>query len=334
MKAMRERDQAVVAIVGTVVAALLVLLAVNLRHLPFTGSGTTYRAEFANSGGLTAGTDVRVAGISVGSVRSVRVSGDHVEVRFSVRHGVRLGSDTSASVEIATVLGELFLRLDSAGPGHLSAGAAIPEQRTTVPYTLLDAFGALGANTAKTDLPTLRDSLDQLAAALQATSPADVSATLSGLSRMAQAVASRQEEITTLLHDAGQVAATLADNGGALVSLLSQGDTFLRMLEARHAAIAQLLTDTAALGLQLRDLIARNGATLTPALTDLATVSAVLAADKAQLEQSIKTVAAFSTNIANVGGSGPWLDLMLPALLEPDNVIAACGPHPVPGCGG
>jgi phospholipid/cholesterol/gamma-HCH transport system substrate-binding protein len=205
--------------------------------------------------------------------------------------------------------------------------------RTTVPYTLLDAFGALGANTAKTDLPTLRRSLDQLAATVNATSPKDVSATLTGLTRMANAIASRQDEVTQLLHDAEQVATTLATNGGALVSLLSDGDTFLQMLVQRHAAINQLLVDTARLGVELHSLIAQDGAQLTPLLSNLDTVSAVLAADKKQLEASIKTIGQFSTNIANVTGSGPWVDLMLPALLESDNIIAACGTHPTPGCG-
>lgn len=334
MKPLRERDQAMVAIVGTIVGALIVLLSMNLRHLPFTSSGPTYRAEFANAGGLTSGRDVRVAGITVGTVKSVKVSGDHVEVRFTVRGGVHLGANTGASVEVATVLGEVFMQLESSGPGTLTPRTPIPVQRTTVPYTLLDAFGALGQSTAKTDLPTLRSALDQLAAAVNATSPADVSATLTGLSKIAQAVASRQDEITQLLHDAGQVAQTLANNGGALVSLLSQGDTFLRMLEDRHAAIEQLLTDTARLGLQLRALISQNATHLTSALNSLTTVSAVLSADKTQLEQSIKTLGEFSSNIANVTGSGPWLDLMLPSVLEPDNVIAACGTHPTPGCGG
>lgn len=335
MKAMQERDQALVAIVGTLVGALLVLISMNLRHLPLiSSSGASYRAEFSNSGGLTSGADVRVAGISVGKVKSVKVSGDHVEVRFTVRNGVRLGSTSSASVEIATVLGQLFMQVESSGPGRLSTGDAIPVARTTVPYTLLDAFGALGQNTQQTDLPTLRRSLDQLAATVTATSPADVSATLTGLSKIAQAVASRQGEITTLLHNAGQVAQTLATNGSALVSLLSQGDTFLQMLVQRHAAINQLLADTAQLGAELRTLITQNGARLTPLLSNLATISGVLASDKAQLEQSIKSVGQFSVNIANVTGSGPWVDLMLPALLEPDNVIAACGAHPTPGCGG
>jgi phospholipid/cholesterol/gamma-HCH transport system substrate-binding protein len=333
MKGLRERDQAVVAIVGTLVGALIVVLSMNLNRLPFLQSNSSYRAEFVNSGGLTKGAAVRVAGMSVGSVSSVRVIGDHVEVRFTVRRGLKLGSQSGASVEIATVLGELFMQVESAGPGTLAPGSAIPVARTTVPYTLLDAFDALGHNAAATNLPQLRTSLDQLAATLNATSPADVTATLTGLTRMAQAVASRQGEISQLLVDAQQVAKTLATNGAALVNLMSDADTFVQMLNARHDVINRLLADTATLGVELDALIAHDGAQLTPLLNNLKTVSGVLAADRTDIEKSIKTLGQFSTNITNVTGSGPWVDIMLPALLEPDNVIAACGVHPKPGCG-
>jgi phospholipid/cholesterol/gamma-HCH transport system substrate-binding protein len=205
--------------------------------------------------------------------------------------------------------------------------------RTTVPYTLLDAFGALGQNTAQTNLPQLRASLDQLAATLNGTSPKDVSATLTGLTKMAQAIASRQNEISQLLEDAQQVVKTLASNGGALVSLMSAGDTFLQMLTERHDVINRLLTNTAKLGVELNALIAKNGAQLAPLLTNLKTVTAVLAADKTDLEKSIKNLGQFSTNFSNVTGTGPWVDIMLPALLESDNIIVACGTHPTPGCG-
>ena len=97
--------------------------------------------------------------------------------------------------------------------------------------------------------------------------------------------------------------------------------------------IARLLTDTASLGAQVAQLIRRNGAHLQSLLDNLNTVACVLAQDKKQLAASVATLAAFSKNIANATGSGPWLDLFLPVLFEPDNVIKACGTSPAPECG-
>jgi phospholipid/cholesterol/gamma-HCH transport system substrate-binding protein len=330
---LRDRDQALVAIVGTLVGALVVLLSMNLNRLPFLTSNDSYHAEFAAAGGLDSGTQVRVAGLQVGSVFSVKVSGGHVDVRFTVRKGLKLGSTSAASVEVATVLGEVFLQVSSAGPGVLPPGGTIPLDRTTVPYTLLDAFGALGQNTEQTNLPQLQQSLDQLAAALNGTSTSDVSATLTGLTKIAQALGSRQSELARLLADAKTVTATLADNGAALVQLLGDGDTFLKLLTARHDVINRILSDTAQLGVELTGLVQHDGAALSGLLGSLKQITAVLAADRTQLENSIKTLGQFSVNFSNVTGSGPWVDLMLPALLEPDNVIVACGTAPKPGCG-
>ena len=193
VKGLRDRDPALIAIVGTVVGALVVLLSMNLNKLPFLTSNSTYHAQFAAAGGLQSGSQVRVAGLQVGTVSSVRVDGGHVDVTFGVRDSVKLGADSDASVEVATVLGEVFLQVTSVGPGVLPAHGTIPLSRTTVPYTLLDAFGALGQNVQQTNLPQLQQSLDQLAAALNGTSTADVGATLTGLTKIAQALGSRQQ---------------------------------------------------------------------------------------------------------------------------------------------
>jgi phospholipid/cholesterol/gamma-HCH transport system substrate-binding protein len=330
---LHERDQAVVAIVGTAVIALVVLLAMNLSKVPFLHPTTSYRAEFASADGLTSGADVRIAGITVGSVSSVKVRGDHVEVTFHIKKGLHLGGQSTASIEIATVLGQEFLQITSTGSGTLSGGGAIPLSRTTVPYTLLDALGKFGQTEAATNLPQLRTALDQLAAALGGTAPKDVTATLDGLAKLTSAIASRQDELATLLTSARQITDTLNAHASDFVGLLTDSDTFLQLLEQRRDAIAALLNDTAALGAQVDSLIRRDGANLAPLLDNLKTVTSVLAHDQTQLTQAVTTLGEFSKNIANVTGSGPWIDLLGVVQFEPDNVIKACGTHPSPDCG-
>ncbi|MDT4938009.1 MAG: phospholipid/cholesterol/gamma-HCH transport system substrate-binding protein [Pseudonocardiales bacterium] len=333
MRPLHERDQATVAVVGTIVIALVVLMAMNLNRVPFLHPKSQYVAQFASADGLRSGSDVRVAGITVGSVTSVRVDGGRVEVRFTVRKGLRLGDRSAASIEIATVLGQLFLQVTSAGSGTLRPGDTIPLARTSVPYTLLDALGTLGSNTAKTNLPQLQTAFDQLAATLQGVRPKDVHAILSGFATLAGTVASRQDEIANLLDQARRITSTLNDHADDFIALVADGDAVLQLLERRRDTIAGLLTDTASLGHQIATLVRRNGADLAPLLGNLNTVTAVLAKDQEQLSAAVTTLGAFSKNIANATGSGPWLDLLTPVLFEPDNVIVSCGTQPEPGCG-
>src|SRR5206468_4181361 len=105
---------------------------------------------------------------------------------------------------------------------------------------------------------------------------------------------------------------------GDFIALITDSDAFLQLLQQRHDVIGRLLADTSSLGAQVAQLIRRDGANLAPLLDNLKTVAGVLAADKKQLADAVATLGAFSKNIANATGSGPWLDLFTPVLFEPD----------------
>jgi phospholipid/cholesterol/gamma-HCH transport system substrate-binding protein len=328
MKPMRDRNQAVVAIIGTGIIAAIVLLSLNLGRLPFINPKTTYHAQFANADGLTSGADVRVLGISVGSVSSVKVDGGHVDVAFNMQDGVHVGNMSSASIEVATVLGQLFMQVESAGSSHLRSGGTIPLSRTTVPYTLIGALDAFGNFAGQTNLTELRASLKTLAETIGGISPADANTALKGLSAVATTLAGKQDQIGSILTAANSITTTLNTNSAALVQLLGEGNSFLKLAEQRQAVIGQLLRDTANLGHQIGVLVTKNGAQLSPLLANLTAISGVLAKDQSQLKQAVVNLGQFSINIANATGSGPWLDLLTPTVVIPDNQIKACGVHP------
>lgn len=325
MKPMRERNQVTVAIVGTALLAVLLLLAVNLNSLPFVNPTHTYYADFLDANGLKSGDDVRVEGVSVGSVESVGVQGDHVRVAFTVTSSLRLGDQSRASIEIATVLGNLFMQVESAGSGRLASGQTIPTSRTTVPYTLLGALNTLGTFAQDTDLPNLRKSLQLLAQNISGISPQQAGSALTGLASLAQTVAQKQAEISQILDQAESIVGTLNQNSGAIVSLLTQGDEFLQLIEQRRDVIDALLQNTSELGAQLTTLMRTNGAQLGQLLNNLDSVTSVLAKEKSQLQQAVVNLGQFSVNIANVTGAGPWADLLVPVGVRPDSVIAGCG---------
>lgn len=328
MKPLRERNQVSVAIWGTIAAAALVLLSVNLSSLPFVNPTTTYYADFANADGLKGGDDVRVEGISVGSVDSVQVQGAHVQVTFSVQSDIAFGSQSRATIEVATVLGNLFMQVESAGAGRLASGATIPVSRTVVPYSLLGALNAFGEFSERTKLPTLQRSLRTLADTIAGIAPADARAALHGLARVSSTLASKQEQVGSILAAANSIVHTLDRNSGALVGLVVQGQEFLHLVVQRHAVVDRLLRDTARLGTQLRSLMQRNGAQLHSFLSSLDSVSRLLVREKRQLQRSIVYLGQFGENIANVTGSGPWLDLLTPSVVVPDNQIVGCGTQP------
>jgi phospholipid/cholesterol/gamma-HCH transport system substrate-binding protein len=312
----RERDPRPIGAVGLLVLALFVVLAFNVQKLPLIGGGDTYHAAFAEAGGLKAGDPVRIAGVTVGKVTGIDLENAHVMVTFTVRGGPRIGTATSAAVKLQTLLGKKFLELEPAGPGHLSADQEIPLSRTTPSYDVVDAFSDLTTTTEQIDTGQLARSLETLSTEFK-DSPADVKASLDGLSRLSRTVASRDDALRQLLARAHTVTGTVASRNAQVASLIQDGDALLQELDARRAAIHTLFLNTSRLAQQLTGLVQDNRAQLGPALAQLHGVLTTLQQQEDSLARGVKTLAPFTRVFANALGNGPWFDACVPNLVVP-----------------
>ncbi|MDP9219024.1 MAG: MCE family protein [Actinomycetota bacterium] len=312
----RERDPRPIGAIGIAVLALLVVLAFNVQKLPFIGGGDTYHAAFAEAGGLKSGDPVRIAGVTVGKVTGVDLENAHVMITFTVRGSTRLGIRTEAAVKLQTLLGKKFLQLTPAGPGRLSGSGEIPLSRTTSSYDVVDAFSDLTTTTEQIDSDQLAKSLATLSTEFK-DSPADVKASLDGLSRLSHTVASRNDALRELLSRANAVTGTVASRNGQVASLIQNGDLLLQELSARREAIHTLFLNTARLAQQLTGLVQDNRAQLGPALAQLHQVLTTLQRQEDSLSKGVRTLAPFTRVFANALGNGPWFDACVPNLVVP-----------------
>jgi phospholipid/cholesterol/gamma-HCH transport system substrate-binding protein len=114
-----------------VVAALFIYFAYATAQVR-TGPGYELTAVFSKVGGLSAGSDVRISGIKVGTVQSSRLdpASYNAVVVLTVAEDIRLPADTLAVVASEGVLGGRYLELR---PGRsaslLQAGGRITETR-------------------------------------------------------------------------------------------------------------------------------------------------------------------------------------------------------------
>ncbi len=312
----RERDPRPIGAIGLVLLAVLVLLAFNVQKLPFIGGGRTYHAAFAEAGGLKSGDPVRIAGVDVGKVTGVDLENAHVMVTFTVKGSTRLGSRTTAAVKLQTLLGKKFLAVTPAGTGHLAGGQEIPLSRTTPSYDVVDAFSDLTTTTEQIDSGQLARSLETLSTEFK-DSPADVRASLDGLSRLSRTVSSRDDALRQLLSRARTVSGTVASRNAQVASLIQDGDALLQELDQRRAAIHTLFLNTSRLAQQLSGLVQDNRAQLQPALAQLHQVLTTLQAEDASLSKGVQTLAPFTRVFANALGNGPWFDACVPNLVVP-----------------
>ena len=307
LRPFREMDPVPIGVAFIAVMAALLVLSFNLDKLPFT-SGTGYSAAFARADGLRKGDRVMVGGVPVGKVDSVGLEGTHVRVGFRITSGgVRLGQDTTASIQIATLLGNKYLALEPSGVGEWPSDRELPLTHTQSPYDVVPAFEDLAKTVGDIDTARLAHALDTLAATFR-DSPASVRSMLSGLSRLSVTIASRDHQLAELLGRAQSVTGVLADRRQEFSRIFGDGDRLLRMLQQRHAVIASLLTNTTRMSQELSGLVRDNQATIGPALDHVHGVLDLLNRHQDQLDQIVKELYVFVRGEVDATGSGPWFD--------------------------
>ncbi|MGI5403736.1 MCE family protein [Streptomyces sp. CA-135486] len=303
----RDRNPVLIGAVGISTLALFAVAAFNVDSLPLIGDGDTYSAAFSEAGGLKPGDEVRIAGVKVGKVDEVDLDGDHVKVTFRVKGEPDFGTSTGAAIRVKTILGAKYLALQPKGPGQLRSGAEIPLNRTTPAYDVVAAFSDLTTTSEKVDTAQLAKAMDTISTTFE-DSPAEVRASIKGLSKISRSVASRDQALRDLLDHANGVTGVLSTRSKEFSVLVKDGDKLFKEIAARREAIHSLLKSSAALGVQLSGLVADNRKEIGPALKGLGSVVAMLERNQASLDRSIKLLAPYVRVFTNTLGNGRWFD--------------------------
>ncbi len=303
----RDRNPVVIGAIGLTVLALLTVAAFNADSLPVIGDGDTYSAAFSEAGGLKPGDEVRIAGVKVGKVEDVDLDGDHVKVTFKVKGEPRFGTETGASIRVKTILGAKYLALHPKGPGQLKAGSEIPLKRTVPAYDVVQAFSDLTTTTEEVDTDRLAKALDTISTTFE-DSPAEVQASIKGLSRISRTVASRDKALKELLDHANGVSGVLAERSDDFTALVKDGDKLFKEISKRRTAIHNLLKSSAALGIELSGLVEDNDKEIGPALKGLNRVVEMLERNQSSLDRSVRLLAPYVRLFTNTLGNGRWFD--------------------------
>jgi phospholipid/cholesterol/gamma-HCH transport system substrate-binding protein len=303
----RSRNPVIIGAVSLAVITVLILGAFRAQDLPLIGGGDTYYAAFSESGGLKANDEVRIAGVRVGKVEKVELAGDHVKVTFRVKTDSAFGAQTAASIRIKTLLGAMYLALEPAGPGQLTADSEIPQERTTSPYDVVEAFSGLADTSEEINTDRLAQSLTTLAD-LTRNTPEEFRGALDGVSRLSSNIAARDDKINSLLKNLDRVSTVLNERDGDIVALMDDADVLFKALVQRRQAIHDILVSTSQLSEELTLLVRQSRADLKPALTSLERVVQVLNKNEDNLDNSLRLMAPFYRVFANTLGTGPWFD--------------------------
>lgn len=316
MKPMNARDPfktglVAIVIMGVIGAAVIVLSVVSF--------GTkSYTAVLEHTGGLRSGEDVQVHGVSKGEVTGIELDEDKVIVSFVLDGDIELGSRTTATVKVATLLGTHYLEVDPLGAGAL-ADDTIPIERTSVPYNLQDVLESGAGALDELDPELLAEALTQMAGTLGA-SQDQIRPALEGVARLSEIISTRSDQTGELLTAARSVTDQLAASSDDIIAMMKQTNLVITEVTSRREAIHRLLVETTELSRALRSIVESTRGKLAPGLRDLNDVIRFLNSQDDQLQHVLEVMAPAVRYIANATGNGPWVDLYsdIPAIPADD----------------
>jgi phospholipid/cholesterol/gamma-HCH transport system substrate-binding protein len=223
-------------VVFAVIAGFIALLLFNTLTNSLGGSTHSYTAMFADASGLHSGDNVRVAGVRVGRVDSVKLSGTAARVKFSIRSEQPVLTNTKVAIRYQNLIGQRFLSLEpGAGSGSpLRSGAAIP----------------LGSTESALDLTVVINGFQPL---FQVISPDDINRLSVAVVQVLQG---QGGSLVNLLRTTAELSTNLANRDAVIGRVISN--------------FAAVLTDVGSRDTQVDDLIAqlRRLATATAADRD------------------------------------------------------------------
>ena len=133
---MRENTTEVVVGAAVLAAALGFLwFIVSATGLSGGTAGMELKANFRSAEGVSVGTDIRLAGVSVGTVSKLDLNGEtyRAEAVFSIDEGITIPDDSAAVVASEGLLGGTFVEIVPGGSfGMFADGGLIEDTQGAV----------------------------------------------------------------------------------------------------------------------------------------------------------------------------------------------------------
>jgi phospholipid/cholesterol/gamma-HCH transport system substrate-binding protein len=299
---------------GILILLLVIGVGQSFASVPMLFAEPTYYAQFADTGGLSGGDKVRIAGVDVGEVRSMDIEGDKVKIGFTLG-GTTIGTDSRAAIRTDTILGRKDLEIEPRGTKALKANGILPLGQTTTPYQIYDAFFDVTKAASGWDTETVKRSLNVLSETIDQTYP-QLSAALDGVARFSDTIGKRDEQVRQLLSNANKIAGVLGNRGEQINALLTNAQTLLGAINERSYAVSVLLERVSQFSEQVVGFVNDNP-NLNHVLEQLRTISDVLRERKFDLVDVLSTLSKFTASLAEAIASGPFFKVLLVNLLPP-----------------
>ena len=300
------------SIFGVIMAMLTAFLFVVFNETR-TGATNDYSAVFADASRLEAGDTVRIAGIRVGTVKSVSLAADRkVLVEFDTDRSTKLTTGTKAAVRYLNLVGDRYLELIDTPDSTklLPAGAQIPVDRTAPALDLDLLLGGLkpviqGLN--PDDINALSQAIIQILQGQGGTLESLFSKTAS----FSNALADNSEVIQKLIESLNTTVDTLAKNGDEFSATLDRLERLVTELSAERDPIGDAIVALDNGTASIADLLTEARPPLAGTIDELNRLAPLLDDYKGDLDVAIQKAPENYRKLTRLGSYGAWYNYYL-----------------------
>jgi phospholipid/cholesterol/gamma-HCH transport system substrate-binding protein len=299
----------IIFIVVTVAATTVLGLTIANTSV---GASVGYYATFSDVTGLQTGDDVDIAGVEVGQVTSIAVTGrNEARVGFNVQSSRVLPASVTATIYYKDLIGDRYVNLapGTGNPGQtLSAGGTIPAGQTTPALNLTELFNGfqpLFEALSPGDVNQLAAEIIQVLQGEGAT----MDTLLSNVGSLTTTLADRAKVIDSVIGNLNSVVATINARGGELTGLVTTLQQLVTGLAQDRQPIGNAISAMSNLTNATAGLLQQANPPITADINSLSALSGTLADNTPVISQFLKDLPVKEEAIARLASYGSWLNL-------------------------
>ena len=260
-----------------IVLVVGIMATINLQYGAPWADTKTLTAQVTDADSMSVGSDVRIGGRLVGQVTGIKAAGDHTDITFHV-DGVNwpLPADTTASVRLATLLGQKYIQLNPGSSSQTLADHGTIGLKSTKPVVdfdqILNTFDKPTRDALTSLIRTVAGGVQNQEGTLQQLFP-DLSYLSVHSTTPTHELVVRDSQLNNILINLGITADQLNASRDDLAAVITSFNTINAALSSNQGqALKSYIANTDTLNLTT-DLVLNNGAaaTLDNALKKLAT---------------------------------------------------------------
>jgi len=307
-----NRERAIHVLTG-LIALMLFAAAVYVGVLYTNGdrfkSLRSLYASFDAAGqNLQAKSDVKIHGVTIGSVKSVKLVGGRALVKMVVERSQHVPKDSSARIKPKTLFGEKFVdivpdpakpEVEVAGP-FLRDGDTIAKTEPTRGTELEDVLAAASPILSKINPADLTTVLDTLAQAGQGEGGA-INRQLGNFQQLADVAAAHDLDTQQLLSDFSLLSNSIANDSPNLVALARSLNVVLPQIDSRGDEITTILGNLSRVSNDAANLLDANRATQDKLILEGGKVLATLVPRLSEVDPTIVGIRQFVQMLTEIG---------------------------------